>query len=144
MECEITMCVPRALLRAEVCANQVPEAIDLAIEKLKKQIERYTAKKHRRDKEGRWIPLSTLEQVSELANADVPSEEFKIESNITRRKRYSHTEPMHEEEAIEQMELIGHHCFIFENIDTKRFSMVYKKDDGTYGVVEPKMEGDIG
>ncbi len=138
VECQITMAVPRSILRAEVHANQVGEAIDLAVAKLKKQISRYTSKKHRRDKEGRWI--------QEPSAAEIPpmDEEYTAsEITITRRKRYSNTEPMHEDEAIEQMELIGHNCFIFDNLDTGRFSMIYKKEDGTYGIIEPKREGDL-
>ena len=138
VECQITMAVPRSILRAEVHANQVAEAIDLAVAKLKKQIERYSAKKHKRGKEGRWLAGE-----KGILLTDFSGEEYKFESNITRRKRYSNTSPMHEEEAIEQMELIGHNCFVFENLDTGRFSMVYKKDDGTYGIVEPKMDGDL-
>lgn len=139
VECEITMAVPRSVLRAEVHADQVAEAIDLAVSKLKKQIERYKAKTHRRDKAGRWLLADEITNMPEYASA----EEYKYESNITRRKRYSNTDTMHEEEAIEQMELIGHNCFIFDNADTGRFSMVYKREDGTYGIVEPKMEGDL-
>lgn len=140
VECEITMAVPRSVLRAEVHADQVAAAIDLAVAKLKRQLERYTAKKHKRDKEGRWI---ATEEALEMQGLVPIPEEYKFESHITRRKRYSYTEPMHEEEAIEQMELIGHSCFIFDNADTDRFSMVYKKEDGTYGIIEPKMEGDL-
>jgi len=138
VECQVTMSVPRSILRAEVHANQVAEAIDLAVAKLKKQVSRYASKGHRRDKEGRWLP--------ESSEFDVPvmNEEYTAsEITITRRKRYSHTEPMHEDEAIEQMELIGHNCFIFDNLDTGRFSMVYKKEDDTYGIIEPKMDGDL-
>ena len=138
IECQITMAVPRAILRAEVHANQVPEAIDLAVEKLKKQVGRYVSKSHMRDKKGRWVIDS-----EGLETPRAVDEEFTPPSIlITRRKRYSHVDKMHEEEAIEQMELIGHSCFIFDNADTNRFSMVYKKHDGTYGVIEPKRSGD--
>ena len=139
VECQVTMSVPRSILRAEVHASQVAEAIDLAVAKLKKQVSRYASKDHKRDKEGRWLPESET-----LGLTPAIDEEYTVsEITITRRKRYSHTEPMHEEEAIEQMELIGHNCFIFDNIDTGRFSMVYKKEDDTYGIIEPKMEGDL-
>ena len=49
---------------------------------------------------------------------------------------------MTEDEAIERMELVGHDFFIFNNADTGRFSVVYKRKDGYYGIVEPKMETD--
>lgn len=139
VECQITMAVPKSILRAEVHANQVTEAIDLAVAKLKKQVSRYASRSHKRDKEGRWVMESTGIEAPRLVD-----EEFTPPPVlITRRKRYSNTEAMHEEEAIEQMELIGHSCFIFENLDTNRFSMIYRKEDNTYGVIEPKMAGDL-
>ena len=61
---------------------------------------------------------------------------------VLRRKRFSATAPMTEEEAIERMELVGHGFFIFNNMDTGRFSVVYKRDDGYYGIIEPKLETD--
>ena len=61
---QVTMFVPNAVIRAEVKALTPEEGIDLAEEKLRKQIERYKTKKNRRDKKGQWIPASTLEQIS--------------------------------------------------------------------------------
>ena len=68
-------------------------------------------------------------------------EEFEI-PKILRRKRFSATAPMTEEEAIERMELIGHNFFLFNNSDTGRFSIIYKRNDGYYGIIEPKMDND--
>ena len=77
----------------------------------------------------------------EIDPESLVEEEFEI-PKILRRKRFSNSQPMTEEAAIEQMELIGHGFFLFNNADTGRFSIVYKRDDGYYGIIEPKMDND--
>lgn len=126
---QITMHVPNAVIRAEVKGSTVEETADLAVEKLKKQIERYKTKKHRRDKGGKWIPESTLEAASDNMNGiDI--------DEIVKRKKYADLEPMKENEAIEQMELLGHDFYAFVNDDTGLFSVVYRRQNGDYGLIE--------
>jgi putative sigma-54 modulation protein len=126
---QVTMIVPHAVIRAEVYATTVEEGIDIAEDKLKRQIERYKGKKNRRDKSGKWIPASTLEEISS-AQAGIPV------PNIAKRKQFVAAVPMHEEEAIEQLELLGHSFYAFMNMDNKRFNVVYRRDDGTYGLLD--------
>jgi putative sigma-54 modulation protein len=127
---QVTMVVPHAVVRAEVEAISPEEGIDLAVDKLKKQIERYKTKQHRRDQSGKWIPSSTLEEISSTQEGAAPV------SKISKRKTFAGIEPMHEEEAVEQMELLEHDFYAFINQDDSRFSVVYKRDDGTYGLLE--------
>jgi putative sigma-54 modulation protein len=126
---QITMYVPNAVIRAEVRGTTVEETTDLAVEKLKKQIERYKTKKHRRDRGGQWIPESTLESVTGGMTEDG------IEK-VVKRKKYADVEPMREDEAVEQMELLGHDFYAFVNADTDLFSVVYRRQDGDYGLIE--------
>lgn len=128
---QVTMYVPHAVVRAEVMAITPEEAVDLAVDKLKKQIERYKTKQHRRDQSGKWIPSSTLEEISSTSqegNAPV--------SKITKRKTFADIKPMHEEEAVEQMELLEHDFYAFINEETGKFGVVYKREDGTYGLLD--------
>ncbi|MFC1810254.1 ribosome hibernation-promoting factor, HPF/YfiA family [Patescibacteria group bacterium] len=127
---QITMYIPNAVIRAEVKGTTVEETTDLAVEKLKKQIERYKTKKHRRDKGGKWIPQSTLENV---AKEGMTLEEIE---GIVKRKKVGDVEPMREDEAVEQMELLGHSFYAFVNSDTDLFSVVYRRDNGDYGLIE--------
>jgi putative sigma-54 modulation protein len=127
---QVTMFVPHAVVRAEIFGVTVEEAIDLAVEKLKRQLERYKNKLHRRDQSGKWIPASTLEEISSTQEGAMPV------SKITKRKTFSDLKPMHEEEAIEQMELLGHDFFAFTNTDNEKFGVVYRREDGTYGLLE--------
>ena len=127
---EVTMIVSHALIRAEVNGKTLEEAVDLCEEKLRRQIERYKGKLHRRTDSGEFMPESTLEQIAGT------QEEFKEIKKILKRKTFKDSKPMHEEEALEQMELLGHDFFVFNNIDTGRTSVVYMRVDGTYGVID--------
>lgn len=129
MKVQVTMYVPNAVIRAEVNALTVQEGIDLAVDKLRKQIERYKTKKNRRDKKGKWIPASTLEKISATQLA---SEEI---SALAKRKKFD-LEPMHEEEAIEQLELLGHDFYAFLNRESNQVNVIYKREDGTYGLLD--------
>lgn len=127
---EITMIVPHALIRAEINGQTVQEAVDLCEEKLRKQIERYKGKLHRRVDSGKLMPKSTLE---DLAGTQ---EEFSELKKILKRKTFEDLKAMHEEEALEQMELLDHDFFVFENVATASPSIVYKRVDGTYGLID--------
>ncbi|MBU1018217.1 ribosome-associated translation inhibitor RaiA [Patescibacteria group bacterium] len=131
--CQLTIFVPNAVLRAESREESIENAVDDCLDKIYKPIERYKAKMHRSDKKG--LGAKGLEDIEK------PSDEFEI-PKILRRKRFSAKAPMTEEEAIERMEMIGHGFFLFNNMDTNRFSIVYKRDDGYYGIIEPKMNND--
>ncbi|MFO0780612.1 MAG: ribosome-associated translation inhibitor RaiA [Candidatus Gracilibacteria bacterium] len=128
---QVTMYVPHAVVRAEVMAVTPEEAVDLAVDKLKKQIERYKTKQHRRDQSGKWIPSSTLEEISSTSQ-----EGSAPVSKITKRKTFADIKPMHEEEAVEQMELLEHDFYAFINEETGKFGVVYKREDGTYGLLD--------
>ncbi|MBI5411626.1 ribosome-associated translation inhibitor RaiA [Candidatus Peregrinibacteria bacterium] len=138
--CQITIFAPRAVIRSETRKADVDLAIDRAYGKLITQIERYKARLHRTDKRGKLMPASTLEEATQIQEEPV-EEPFEVPT-IVKRKRFSDSRPMTEEEAIERMELIGHNAFLFNNSETKRYSLVYRRDNGFYGIIEPKMPGD--
>ncbi len=127
---QVTMFVPHAVVRAEVLGITVEEATDLAVEKLKKQLERYKARRNRRDQAGTWIPSSTLEEITSTQGGILPV------AKISKRKKFSDSKPMHEEEAAEQMELLGHNFYAFVNSDNNSFSVVYMREDGSYGLLD--------
>jgi putative sigma-54 modulation protein len=129
--CQLTIYAPSAVIRAETKDESVENAVDACLDTIKSQIDRYKAKIHRLDK-----------KQSRLKEVELPVEEgFEI-PKILRRKRFSKSDPMSEEAAIERMELVGHDFFLFNNSDTGRFSVVYKRKDGFYGIVEAKMPND--
>lgn len=136
--CEVMIFVPRELLRAEERASDMYAAIDLVIPKLKKQIETFVGKQ--KDKRRKIDKENVFRQLVKLWKpTEIPDESGEV-PKIVKRKRFSLTKPMPESEAIKQMEMIGHDFYLFNNADTGRFSVVYKRSDGDYGIIEPDME----
>lgn len=130
--CQLTIFAPGTVIRAENRNESIENAIDDCMDKIKGQIERYKSKIHRDEKKiSEPVPVQEAEK----------TEEFEI-PKVLRRKRFTNAEPMSEEDAIEKMELVGHDFFLFNNQETGRFSVVYKRSDGYYGVIEPKGEND--
>lgn len=119
------------ILRAEERADDIFAAFDAALSKMQRRIERYKGKRHR----GRGDGVS----VSEIsALPEIPEEEEETPM-IARRKQFFIT-PMDEQEAIEQMNLLGHEdFFVFFNANTNAINVLYKRRDNTYGLIEPEI-----
>jgi putative sigma-54 modulation protein len=95
---------------------------------LQRQIERYKGKRQR-GRNGRAVPEAEA----------LPAEEVEEEAGpiIARRKRFP-VSPMDEMEAIEQMSLLGHeNFFVFFNVNSSSINVLYRRRDGTYGLIEP-------
>jgi putative sigma-54 modulation protein len=121
------------ILRAEERAEDIFAALDIALEKLQRQMERYKGKRSRVRGDGRTAAEVTGELVSEEEEGE---EQTPI---IARRKRFIVT-PMDEMEAIEQMSLLGHESFfVFYNVNTNAFNVLYRRRDGHYGLIEPEV-----
>ena len=119
------------ILRAEERADDIFTAIDAAVDKMQRQIERYKGKRRR----GRGNGATISNIISEI----VPEEQFDDYPVIARRKKFVLV-PMNELEAIEQMKLLGHeNFFIFFNADTNSINVLYKRRDETYGLIEPAL-----
>lgn len=125
---EITIFTKKAMIRAEEKAMAFETAVDLAETKLQKQLRRYKERYKARHRGEHWITDAELIE-------DIPTQK----SNITKRQRFSNDKPIHEEEAVELMELAGHDFFLFNNVNTGRWSVAYKRHNGEYGIVEPKI-----
>lgn len=117
------------VLRAEERTNDLFAAVDAVVDKIYRQIERYKGKRRRRGDQ--------LEDFSGVETAVQLEEEEFTTGNVIRRKLFS-VEPMHEEEAIEQMELLGHDFFVFVNASSGGVNVVYRRRDGNYGLLEPE------
>lgn len=121
---EVTIPTEYVLLRAEVVDQDLYNAIDLVIDKLEGQIRKYKTRLSRKSKDNKLaFNLSSIE--------DVESEEdvlVKVKS-IT-------PKPMDMEEAIMQMELIGHSFFVYRDVESDSISIVYRRNDGDYGLIE--------
>jgi putative sigma-54 modulation protein len=125
------------ILRAEEKRQaDIYAALDVALDKMYRQIQRYKGKRKRRGG-GRFVDTEMeLAAVESVPLEDLEEEEDK--SAVVRRKQVSLI-PMSEEEAIDQMELLGHSFFIFYNAETAKIGVLYRREDGNYGVLEPEI-----
>ncbi len=127
---QITVRGRRALLRTEERSDELRTAFDSAIDKMQRQLDRYKGKHYR----GRGDGRSTAEVVPMPANEAV--EQVSV---ISHRKTFDLT-PMSEAEALEQMKYLGHdNFFIFINVETDSISVLYRRRDDSYGLIEPKI-----
>ena len=127
---QITVRGPRTLLRTEERSDELTTAFDLTIDKMQRQLERYKGKHYHGRGDGR--------SVAEIVDLTETSTGEQV-SIISRRKTFDLL-PMNEDEALEQMKLIGHdNFFIFYNIETSSINVLYQRRDGTYGLIEPKV-----
>jgi putative sigma-54 modulation protein len=129
---QVTIHSNRTILRAEEHSSDVYAAIDTVLDKMYRQIARYKGKRisNRTKSQGMPLPIAEFEAEDETEDQD---------HRIVRRKRFE-VMPMNEQEAIDQMELLGHDFFLFYNADTAGVSLVYKRRDGNYGLLEPITE----
>ena len=111
-------------------------ALDVALDKMYRQIERYKGRRKRRGSSRFVEPEAELAEMEPVpVDLDEDDEEKLV---IVRRKQVALI-PMSEEEAIDQMELLGHSFFIFYNADTAKIGVLYRREDGNYGVLEPEI-----
>jgi len=121
------------ILRSEERADDIFAAVDAALEKMQRRIERYKGKHYR----GRGDGKSAAEVVPEPVLEEEESGE--LGPVIARRKRFP-LSPMDEFEAMEQMILLGHeNFFIFYNANSNAINVLYRRRDGTYGLIEPEI-----
>lgn len=129
---QVTLNSKGILLRGEERGERVRIAVDAVAEVLARQIERYKGKLH--DK-GRGISLARQPAVS---RAQVGNTQTKDRPKIVRVKRFV-VKPMSVTEAAEQMELLGHSFFLFINDKDDSLNLLYRRDDGDYGLIEPEL-----
>ncbi len=126
---EATIFSKGTIFRAENVAADVTTALDRVSEKLSSQLAKYKTKLQKRYK-GSGQPDIRFE---EIPDDEVPAVE---ELKEVKRKSFD-IKPMSVEEAILQMELIGHSFFVFINLETEAVNVVYKRSDDKYGLLEP-------
>jgi putative sigma-54 modulation protein len=123
---EATIWTKGPILRAREASADHRASIDQLVDKLERQVKRYRDK--RRSRRDRQLPA-----------AGIPEEAIPIdeEPRIVKSKQFA-VKPMGPEEAVLQLELVGHDFFVFQNADTGDVNVVYRRRDGAYGHIEPQ------
>ncbi|MEI2688448.1 MAG: ribosome-associated translation inhibitor RaiA [Anaerolineae bacterium] len=136
---QVTMRANGTLLRAEERNSDIYAAIDAVADKLHGQINRFKGKRRRKIERAQVAAVEALEtEFLSAAMAPGAEEEDLFEGQIVRTKRFSMT-PMSEEEAIDQMELLGHDFFVFYNATIDSVNVLYRRSDGNFGLLQPEL-----
>lgn len=148
---EVNVYTPGDIIRLKDSGSDVFEAIDKLSNKLERQVKRYHNKQiQRRRKPHENINNRTELNISGLnqdgssmeniaMSADEKLMEEELEGEIVKVKTFT-IKPVTPEEAVLQMELLGHDFYVFINAETRNTAVVYKRKDKNYGLIEPKTE----
>lgn len=124
---EITIPLKSYILRTEESKEDFYAAVDKATDKLERQIRKNKTRiMSKKNKIGYDFALSEIETADDYKEED---------SKVIKRKKID-IKPMDEEEAILQMELLGHQFYVYKDSNTDKMAVVYKRNDGNYGVIE--------
>ncbi len=123
---QLTVWTRGTILRAEERTGDIFASIDAVMNKMYRQIARYKGKQ-----QDRWHGAAEELPIEEPVSEPV--------GEIVRVKRFE-VRPMLPEEAIEQMELLGHHFYVFLNMEEGTINTVYKRRDGNYGLLQPELD----
>ncbi len=118
------------ILRVEQRSDDLLGSVETAVDKMYRQIEKYKGKRARKGEAAE--EFGEVETAIQLEESEMPV------GQIVRRKRFSVT-PMTEDEAIDQMEMLGHDFFIFQNLESGAINVVYRRHDSNYGLLEPEI-----
>jgi len=130
---EVTIPLQRRILRAEITAEDMYTAIDESVDVLEKQMVKY--KKRLVDKSRRSSAFK--DEVTFIVHDDDDNGADNSEINIEKSKRFA-LKPMDAEEAVMEMEMLGHTFFVFRNGESDEVNVVYKRKNGSYGLIEPE------
>ncbi len=144
LRAQLTIATGRSILRAEEQDADVRRAIDLAVEKMSRRIQRYHSK---RVDHGKRPSVAEFTAPPELVGADgaasgaetavaVDADEPDGRYDVVRTKRFV-LKPMLREEAIDQLELLGHDFFAFLDAEDNQVNVLYRRKDGAYGLIQP-------
>lgn len=132
---QVTINSHGTLLRGEERASNITAAVDNVVDVLNRQIERFKGKLYRSKR--RRTPPPQKQLAAELTEPEEEEAMVEERREIVRVKRFP-VKPMSPEEAVEQMELLSHNFFLFFNSENERFSLLYRRSDGNYGLIEPE------
>lgn len=138
---QLTVHSKGGLLRAEERSKDIFMAVDMVMDKMRRQIDRYKKRRWGRTRgaQAEVEEMLLVEEEEEEEEEETDAEESAFEGRIVRVKRFEVT-PMNPEEAVEQMELLGHTFFVFYNVEEEQINVVYTRRDGNYGLIQPQLD----
>lgn len=132
---EVTIPLPGVMLRAEEKGDDMYASIDFVVDKLERQIRKHKTKVNRKLRQAGATRALFKEDTGFGSSVATWTHEDEDEWQVVRTKQFN-LKPMDVEEAILQMNMVGHNFYLFANSDTKEVNVVYRRDDGRYGLIE--------
>lgn len=132
---EVTIPMQGLLVRAEEANEDMYAAIDLVSAKLERQIRRHKNKINKQHRQRGGLSNLFVEEARNSLERDIEAEE---DIQVVRTKKFF-IKPMDVEEAVMQMDMLGHSFFVFGNMETEEMNVVYKRKDGKYCLIEPEV-----
>ena len=137
--CEVTIFVRDSVVRVTASSNDMFAAIDDAADKASRQLRKYKTKVvDKRKRRGLAHPELEAATAENLASLIEPAEE---DDQLVREKIID-LQPMTEEEALVQTDLLGHDFYVFENATTGLVNVIYHRHNGGYGIIKPRIESE--
>ena len=133
---QITIWANGQILRAEEATSDIFASIDATVDKMSSQIRRFKGRRYDNRRRASHAVTREAEITATMPAADELAEAEEEAVRIIRRKEFM-IQPMDEEEAAEQMELLGHDFFVFFNPQSNAVNVIYKRKDGNYGLLQP-------
>lgn len=126
---EVTIPFNGVILRGEEANDDMYASIDLVVDKIERQIRKQKTKLERRI-HGDSLRFQFIPEIES-------NEKESAEPQIVKTKKFAF-KPMSAEEAILQMELLGHNFFVYQDAESEEVNVVYKRKDGNFGLIEPE------
>lgn len=128
---QVTLRTKNAILRAEEASSDIFASVDAVFEKMQRQVDRLKGK--------RWAKrIEGAEAEPPLAGETLEEETADEGAGVVRVKQFR-MDPMDEEEAIQQMELLGHNFYVFFNVNQNQLNVLYRRRSGGYGLIQPEL-----
>jgi putative sigma-54 modulation protein len=128
---EVTVTIGALILRGQEVSDDMYGSVDLVVDKLERQVQKFKTRVNR--KQRRMIAAGAEAGPVLLTDAELDEEEGKV----VKAKRFA-VKPMSTEDAIIQMDLLGHDFFVFRSAETDLVCVLYRRRDGDYGLLEPE------
>ena len=137
---QITMWSNGQILRAEESTSDIFASIDASVDKMYGQIRRFKGRRYMGKRRASAAATAEAEMAAALVEeAEAQEEEEEEESPVITRRKEFVLQPMNEEEAIAQMELLGHDFHIYYDMDAGGINVLYRRKDGQFGLLQPRL-----